>query len=135
MSHAGPVARARVCESCRKTRLSGYNPDTFCTPCRRALFDREHPADPGARDDLATFAEIIATVPGQGEDSGQVCVTDEGGLTWTRDFWATTASIASGPEPWGQPADPASIASSVVEAVTRATSLLCPAEAGRAAHG
>ena len=55
MSHAGPVARARVCESCRKTRLSGYNPDTFCTPCRRALFDREHPADPGARDDLATW--------------------------------------------------------------------------------
>ncbi len=47
MSHAGPVAQARVCGSCRKTRLSGYNPDDFCTPCRRALFDREHPADPG----------------------------------------------------------------------------------------
>jgi hypothetical protein len=55
MSHAGPVARARVCESCRKTRLSGYNPGDFCTPCERALFDRQHLADPDARDDLATW--------------------------------------------------------------------------------
>ncbi|MGH3411446.1 MAG: helix-turn-helix domain-containing protein [Streptosporangiaceae bacterium] len=53
MSEAGPVRR--VCESCRETRLSGYNPDDFRTPCRRALFDREHPADPGAGDDLATW--------------------------------------------------------------------------------
>jgi len=53
MSHAGPVAQARVCGSCRKTRLSGYNPDDFCTPCRRALFDREHLADLG--DDLAEW--------------------------------------------------------------------------------
>ena len=34
-----------------------------------------------------------------------------------------------------RPADPASVASSVVEAVTRAMSLLRPAEAGRAGHG
>ncbi len=81
-----------------------------------------------------TFAEIIATVPGQGDDGGQVCVTDEGGLTWTRDYWAETA-IVSAPEPCGQAADPASVASSVVEAVTRAMSLLRPAEMGRAAHG
>ena len=53
MSEDGTAGR--VCESCRKTPLSGYNPDTFCTPCRRALFDREHPADPGAGDDLATW--------------------------------------------------------------------------------
>jgi len=50
MSHAGTVARV-----CRKTRLSAYNPGDFCTPCQRALFDREHPADPGAGDDLATW--------------------------------------------------------------------------------
>jgi hypothetical protein len=80
-----------------------------------------------------TFAEIIATVPGPGDD-GQVCVTDDGGLTWTRDYWAETA-IASGPESCRQAADPASVAGSVVEAVTRAASLLCPAEAGRAARG
>jgi hypothetical protein len=53
MSHAGTVTR--VCGSCRKTRLSVYNSDDFCTPCRRALFDREHPADPGAGDDLAEW--------------------------------------------------------------------------------
>ena len=35
-----------------------------------------------------TLAEIIATVPGQGDDGGQVCVTDEGGLTCPRDYWA-----------------------------------------------
>ena len=82
-----------------------------------------------------TFAEIIATVPGPGDGGGQVCVTDEGGLTWTRDYWAETAAIASGTKPWGQPADPASIAGSVVEAVTRAMSLLHPAKAGQAGHG
>ena len=77
-----------------------------------------------------TFAEIIATVPGPGDGGGQVCVTDEGGLTWTRDYWAETAAITSETKPWGQPADPASIAGSVVEAVTRAMSLLRPAKAG-----
>ena len=45
----------RVCGSCRKTRLSGYNPGDFCTPCQRALFDRQHLADPGAHDDLAAW--------------------------------------------------------------------------------
>jgi Helix-turn-helix domain len=43
----------RVCESCRKTRLSGYNPGTVCAACERALFGRQHLADPG--DDLATW--------------------------------------------------------------------------------
>jgi hypothetical protein len=42
-----------ICGSCRKTRLSGYNPGTMCSPCERALFDRQHLADP--RDDLATW--------------------------------------------------------------------------------
>ena len=45
----------RVCGACRKTRLSTYNPGTFCTPCERALFDRQHLADPGARDDMAAW--------------------------------------------------------------------------------
>ena len=81
-----------------------------------------------------TFAEIIATVPGQGDGGGQVCVADDGGLTWTRDYLAEAAA-PSGPGLCGQAADPASIAGSVVEAVTRAMSLLRPAEAGRAGHG
>jgi hypothetical protein len=79
-----------------------------------------------------TFAEIIATVPGAGDDGGQVCATDEGGLTWTRDYWAE-AVMVSARERCGH--DPAGIAGSVVEAVTRAMSLLRRAEAGRAGHG
>jgi hypothetical protein len=51
MSEAGPVTR--VCGSCRKTRLSSYNPGDFCTPCQRALFDRQYLADP--RDDMAAW--------------------------------------------------------------------------------
>lgn len=82
-----------------------------------------------------TFAEIIATVPGPGNDGGQVCVTDEGGLTWTRDYWAGTAAVVSAPGLCGQVADLASVAGSVVGAVTRAMSLLRPAMEGRAGHG
>jgi hypothetical protein len=52
---ARPEEGARVCGSCRKTRLSGYNPGTMCSPCERALFDRQHLVDPEARDDLATW--------------------------------------------------------------------------------
>ena len=50
---AEPGEGARVCGSCRKTRLSDYYPGTMCSPCERALFDREHLADPG--DDLAEW--------------------------------------------------------------------------------
>jgi hypothetical protein len=81
-----------------------------------------------------TFAEIIATVPGSGEDA-HVCVTDEGGLTWTRDYLAETAALVSAPDRCGQAADLAGVAGAVVEAVTRAMSLLRPAGTGRAAHG
>ena len=45
----------RLCGSCRKTLLSGYNPGDFCTPCQRALFDRQHLADPDGRDDMAAW--------------------------------------------------------------------------------
>jgi len=80
-----------------------------------------------------TFAEIIATVPGSG-DVAHVCVADDGGLTWTRDYLAEAAAL-SGPGLCGQAADPAGIAGSVVEAVTRAMALLRPAGAGRPGHG
>ena len=68
------------------------------------------------------FAEIVVTVPGPGDGGGQVCVADDGGLTWTRDYLAEAA-------------DPAGIAGLVVEAVTRAMALLRPAGAGRTRHG
>src|SRR5580692_3762833 len=45
----------RVCGSCRKTVLSSYNPGDFCTPCERALFDRQYLADPDGRDDMAAW--------------------------------------------------------------------------------
>ena len=79
------------------------------------------------------FAEIAEIVPGSGEGGGQVCVADDGGLTWTRDYLARAAALP-GPGPAGQAADPGSIAGLVVEAVTRAMALL-PARAGRAGHG
>jgi hypothetical protein len=65
-----------------------------------------------------TFAEIVVTVPGAGDD-GQVCVTDDGGLAWT----------------CGYQADPAAAAGSVVEAVTRAMSCLYPVGMGETGHG
>ena len=82
-----------------------------------------------------TFAEIIATVPASGDGGGQVCVADDGGLTWSCDYLAEAAALVSAPGLCGQAAAPAHVASSVVEAVTRAVSLLRPAGAGRAAHG
>jgi hypothetical protein len=80
------------------------------------------------------FAEIVVTVPGPGDDGGQVCVADDGGLTWTRDYLADAAAL-SGPGRAGQATDQAGIAGLVVEAVTRAMALARPAEAGRASHG
>ena len=53
MSRARRVTR--VCGSCRKTLLSSYNPGDFCTPCERALFDRQHLTDPDGRDDMAAW--------------------------------------------------------------------------------
>jgi hypothetical protein len=78
------------------------------------------------------FAEIIATVPGQGDGGGRVCVADDGGLTWTRDY---LAAALSGPGRCGEATDPACIAGLVVEAVTRAMALLRPAATVGAAHG
>jgi hypothetical protein len=46
----------RLCLSCRGNRLPGYNSGDICGPCQQALSDRQHLADPDARDDLATWA-------------------------------------------------------------------------------
>jgi hypothetical protein len=45
----------RFCVSFRRTRLPGYNPGTVCGPCQQALSDRQHLADPDARDELAMW--------------------------------------------------------------------------------
>ena len=44
--------------------------------------------------DETAFDEIVATVPGTGEGGGQVCVADDGGLTWTRDYLAGGAALS-----------------------------------------
>ena len=75
------------------------------------------------------FAEIVATVPG-GDEDAQVHVADDGGMTWIRDYQAEAAT-ASGPDF----RDPAGVAGSVVEAVTRAMSCLPPAATGGEGHG
>ena len=85
-------------------------------------------------DVFGTFSEIVATVPGSGDDE-QVWVTDDGGLTWIRDYQAETAALASGPDSCGSTVDPASVAHSVVAAVTRAMSCLRPSQTGRAGLG
>jgi hypothetical protein len=68
-------------------------------------------------------AEIVVTSPGSG-DAAKVWITDDGWLTWTRDYWPESAAVASGPESCGQLADPASVAASVTATITRAMSCL-----------
>lgn len=74
------------------------------------------------------FAEVVAAVPGSGGGGWQVCVADDGGLTWTRDYLTEVAMV-------GHAADPDGVAGSVVEAVTRAMTVSRPAGTGSAGHG
>jgi hypothetical protein len=46
----------RFCVSCRRNRRPGYNPGAVCGPRQQALSDRQHLANPDARDNLATWA-------------------------------------------------------------------------------
>jgi hypothetical protein len=68
-------------------------------------------------------AEIIVTNPG-GQDDAQVRVTDEGCLTWTRDYWGQTATIVFEPDLCGWITDPADVAASVVATITQAMACL-----------
>src|SRR5260370_15624458 len=71
-------------------------------------------------------AGIVVTNPGTDEDV-KVHVTDDGGVTSVRDSWAEAATITWEPEYYGWIADPARIASAVVETITQAMSQACPA--------
>ncbi len=77
-------------------------------------------------------AEIVVTSTGSG-DGATVYVTDDGSVTWTRDYWAEAATVAWGPDDYcGWIADPGKVAADVVTRVTRAMSHLAPAApAGR----
>jgi len=66
-------------------------------------------------------AEIVVTNPGTGGDA-KVRVTDDGSVTWARDYWAEAATIIWEPEYCGWIADPAEVAGAVVETITRAMS-------------
>lgn len=77
-------------------------------------------------------AEIVVTNPGTEEDA-KVHVTDEGCITWARDCWAEAATIIWEPEYYGWIADPAKVASAVVETITLAMSQLRRAGQGPSA--
>lgn len=74
-------------------------------------------------------AEIIITNPGSRDDA-QVRVTDEGCLTWTRDYWGQTATIVFEPDFCGWITNPADVAASVVATITQA--MACLHHSGRA---
>jgi hypothetical protein len=74
------------------------------------------------QDYFDAFAEIVASVPGAG-DEAMVCVADDGCVTWTRSYWPE-AAIVPGPESCDPIADPASVATAIVATVTRALSCL-----------
>jgi hypothetical protein len=69
-------------------------------------------------------AEIVATAPGTGDDEAKVCVTDDGCLIWAREYESEADAIVSDPEFSGWITNPASVAATVVETVTRAMSCL-----------
>jgi hypothetical protein len=87
-------------------------------------------------DHFDAFAEIIATAPGSGDDEAQACITDDGCLTWIREHWPG-ADIVSGPDLCGWIANPATVAATVAQTVTRAMACLPPAarDGPREQHG
>lgn len=72
-------------------------------------------------------AEIVVTNPASGQDA-TVHVADDGSIIWTRDYWAEAATIIWEPEFCGWIADPAKVAGTVVETITRAMSRLALAD-------
>lgn len=73
---------------------------------------------------LDVHVEVTVTAPGAA-DAAEVCVTDDGGLTWTRDYWdEVIAADPEGLDMWI--ADPGAVARSVAETITRAMSHLQP---------
>jgi hypothetical protein len=70
---------------------------------------------------LDTYTEIVVTSPDSTQDA-EVRVTDDGGLTWLRDYWAEAAAITLEPTfSWSIP-DPAKLADDIAATVTLAIS-------------
>jgi hypothetical protein len=72
-------------------------------------------------------AEIVVTSPDPGQ-AATVHVTDDGSITWTRDYWAEAATVTWEPDFCGRIADPEKLAGAVVATITRAMSHLPPAD-------
>jgi hypothetical protein len=68
-------------------------------------------------------AEIVVTNPASADDA-TVHVTDEGSITWSRDYWAEAATVIWEPDFCGWIADPEKVAGAVVATITRAMSQL-----------
>ena len=73
-------------------------------------------------DYFEAHAEIQVTSPGS--EDARVFVTDDGCLTWMRDYWDEGSTIVSGPDFCEWISDPADVAAVVVKTVTRAMSYL-----------
>jgi hypothetical protein len=71
-------------------------------------------------------AEIVVTSPDPG-DGATVHVTDDGSITWTRDYWAEAATVTWEPDFCGSIAAPEKVATAVVATITAAMSHLAPA--------
>jgi hypothetical protein len=70
---------------------------------------------------LEAYAEIVVTVPGCAE-AADVRITDEGTVTWTRNYWADPDSYSVA---WGDPrtwmiTDPPALADDIVGSLVRA---------------
>ncbi len=76
------------------------------------------------------FAEIVATSHGAGCEA-KVCVTDDGYLTWTREYGDQAAAVLPEPGLCGRVVA-TSGAAAIVESVTRAVSYLRPGRPGPA---
>ncbi len=74
-------------------------------------------------------AEIVVTNSGA-EELAWVRVTDDGAVTWQRDYWPEAAAITWEPEYSGEITDPGKVADSIVDTITRAISLSLAAAAG-----
>ncbi len=78
-------------------------------------------------------AAIVVTSPASGR-AAAVQVDDDGRVIWWRDFWPEAGTICWEPEYNGWIADPVKVADAVVDAITRAMSLLArPGSSGDAA--
>jgi hypothetical protein len=73
-------------------------------------------------------AGIVITAPGGGE--AEVRVTDNGCLSWERDYWPEAVGITWEPSCTSQIADPQGLADVIVTAVTQAMVVAVPGPAG-----